>query len=94
MGDRSRRHFIRTAPLFCLGAFLLLSQVWANEGVEEVRAAPELRDKSQQQNRAHISFDSTYCDVGEVWENDEIVHTFEIRNTGTELLTINKVESG
>ena len=64
------------------------------------KAAPNRKqDKSQQeqvsaQGHPKISFDSTSYDAGEVWEGDKVSHTFNVKNTGTSQLDIEKVKAG
>ena len=41
-----------------------------------------------------ISLDSAQYDVGEIYEGEEAVHTFIVKNTGTAQLNISKVKAG
>ena len=72
--------------------------LWAEEGAKD-RASDQQKDESQQeqastQDNPKISFDSQHYDAGEVWEGDEVSHTFTVKNTGTAELTISKVRPG
>ncbi len=42
----------------------------------------------------HITIDAPEHDAGEVWENEDIVHAFVVRNTGTAQLDITNVKAG
>ncbi len=42
----------------------------------------------------HITIDTPEHDAGEVWENEDIVHAFIVRNTGTAQLDITNVKAG
>ena len=59
---------------------------------------PQKVEKKQEQapteNQPQISLDSNHYDLGEVWEGDEIVHTFTVKNTGTAELNIKDVRVG
>jgi len=46
------------------------------------------------ENQPQIYLDSTKYDVGEISEDDEIKHTFIIKNTGTAMLEIQNVKAG
>ena len=72
--------------------------LWAEEGSKKTTSDPK-KAKGQQeqataQDQPHISFDSRHYDVGDVWEGDEVVHTFTVKNTGTAQLDIHKVRPG
>ena len=41
-----------------------------------------------------ISLDPAQYDVGEIYEGEEAVHTFTVKNTGTAQLNISKVRAG
>ena len=73
--------------VFCFLIVPLSSQVWAEEKADEEVQAPL-------QKQPHISFDATSYDAGEVWEGDEIVHDFTVKNTGTTELIIARVKPG
>ncbi len=63
---------------------------------------PAVQAETQQnnQNKAaggpqpHITIDAPEYDAGEVWENEDIVHAFTVRNTGTAQLDITNVKAG
>ena len=60
----------------------------------EQQQAESTQEQVSTKNQAQISLDSNSYDVGEIWEGDEVVHTFTIKNTGTAQLTIKKVGAG
>ena len=45
-------------------------------------------------DQPHLVIDSTSHDVGEVWEGEDIIHSFIVKNTGTAPLAIKKVKAG
>ena len=68
---------------------------------EELKKKPVDRQKTESkqkqthtQNQPRISFDSQKYDAGVVWEGDEVVHTFIVKNTGTTQLDIKNVKPG
>ncbi len=42
----------------------------------------------------HIVVDASDYDAGEIWENETLIHTFVVRNTGTAQLDITQVKAG
>ena len=51
-------------------------------------------EKASAQAQPQISFDATSYDAGEVWEGDNVSHTFIVKNTGKVQLDITKVKPG
>lgn len=45
-------------------------------------------------DQPHLSIDVTDYNVGEVWEGEDIVHTFTVKNTGKAQLDITNVKAG
>jgi hypothetical protein len=45
-------------------------------------------------DQPHLVIDSANHDVGEVWEGEDIIHSFTVKNTGTAQLAIKKVKAG
>ena len=45
-------------------------------------------------DQPHLVIDSPSYDVGEVWEGEEIIHPFIIKNTGKAQLDIKNVKAG
>ena len=45
-------------------------------------------------DQPHLIIDSPKHDVGEVWEGEDIIHSFIIKNTGTAQLDIKNVKAG
>lgn len=93
-----KKHFHLITMLCFLTTSLSFQYLWAKE---EFKKPPleQRKDESKQeqvstQNQPQISFDSTHYDAGEVYESDEVVHTFTFKNTGTAQLNINKVKPG
>ena len=81
------RKYVCQMVVFCFLIVPLSSKVWAEEKADE--EAPVLLKELP-----HISFDSTSYDAGEVWEGDEVVHDFTVKNTGTAELNIARVKPG
>ncbi len=85
--------------IFCfLTMSLSFHCLWAKEGVEktplEQRKDERKQEQVPKQNQPRISFDSPNYDAGEVYEGNEVVHTFTFKNTGTAQLNIDKVKPG
>ena len=82
----------------CFLSGLLVSPVWAEEGVKQ--GTPTLNKSKAQQEQAssaekpRISFDAITYDAGEVWEGDVVSHDFIVKNTGTAELVIESVKPG
>lgn len=76
---------------------LFFHYLWAEETLKKT-PPDQQRDENQQEqvytNKPKISLDSIHYDVGEVYEGDEAVHTFTVKNTGTAQLNIAKVRAG
>ena len=73
----------------CLLAKELFKKISSDQQKVESR-----QEKALTQNQPQITINSPYFDAGEVYEGDEIVHTFKVRNTGTAQLNIEKVSAG
>ena len=52
------------------------------------------KEQAIKEGQPQISFEYNNYDVGEVWEGEEIVHAFIIKNTGTAQLNIKDVSPG
>jgi len=64
---------------------------------EKASEKQEVKNQQEQvpaQGHPKISFDSSRYDAGEVWEGDQVIHTFIVKNTGTAQLDITKVKPG
>jgi len=78
--------------------FLILfcyNNLWA-EKESKKGLSPQQKDTHQQkegytENQPTLSLDYSQYDAGVVYEGDEILHTFIIKNVGTAVLNINKV---
>lgn len=88
---RRARNYFYLVMMICFLMASLPFQVWAEEGSKKVDGHQE---QDSAQNQPRISFDSTSYDAGEVWEGDEVSHTFTVKNTGTAQLDISKVRTG
>ena len=69
------------------------------EIVPNERAADQQKADSKQKltspdDQPQISLDSTSHNVGEVWEGEDIIHTFTVKNTGRGELKIKSVKAG
>lgn len=89
--------YLITGLSFLTTSFSL--HLWAEEGLKKVRSLELAKAESQQeqssaQAQPQISFDSTSYNAGEVWEGDEVSHTFIVKNTGTAQLNISRVRPG
>lgn len=81
-----------------LATSLSLQYLWAEEELKKIPSDKQ-KDKNQQEQvstekQPKLSLDSAHYDGGEVYEGDEVVHTFTIKNTGTAQLNIKKVKPG
>ena len=45
-------------------------------------------------DQPHISIDSASHNIGELWEGEDIIHSFIVKNTGTAQLDIKNVKAG
>ena len=84
--------------VLCFLTISLPLRLWTKEGAKD-RASDQQKAESQQEqaptrDNPKISFDSHHYDAGEVWEGDEVSHTFTVKNTGTAQLNISKVRPG
>ena len=85
------RDYFYLVVLICFLMAPLSFQAWAEGGSKK---ADGQQGQASAQNQPRISFDSTSYDAGEVWEGDEVSHTFTVKNTGTVELDIKKVKTG
>jgi hypothetical protein len=60
----------------------------------ELQKVESKQEQAPTENQPQISLDSNHYDLGEVWEGDEIAHTFTVKNTGTAQLNIKNVGAG
>ena len=81
------------APSFILGG-AKIEVVPAKKAPEQQKSQSTQEKQVSTKNQAQISLDFTHYDAGEVWEGDEVFHTFTIKNTGTAQLNIKKVGAG
>jgi hypothetical protein len=51
-------------------------------------------DKSTTGDQPHLSIDPSSHNVGEIWEGDDIIHSFIVKNTGKAQLDIKNVKAG
>ena len=66
----------------------------AKKSSEQQQAERTQGQQVSTKNQPQISLDATHYDAGEVWEGDEVFHTFTVKNTGTAQLNIKKVRAG
>ncbi len=57
-------------------------------------STPSLSTPSERVNAPRIIIENPVVDLGEVMENGTVSHDFVVRNTGTELLSIEQVRPG
>ena len=93
------RKCVYLVVMFCFLIVPLSFQVWAEEELKKIATSERQKAENQQeqapaQNQPQISFDNTKYNAGEVWEGEEVSHTFIVKNTGTAQLNINKVRAG
>ena len=60
----------------------------------EPQIAESKKEAFSSESQPQISLDSIHYELGEVWEGDEIIHTFIAKNTGTAQLNIKDVRAG
>jgi len=60
----------------------------------DIQKDKSTQEKVDAQDQPHISFDLKNYDAGEVWEGEEVSHTYTFKNTGTAQLNIEKVRTG
>ena len=77
--------------MICFLVAPLSFQAWAEEGSKKVDGQQE---QASAQNQPRISFDANKFNAGEVWEGEQVVHDFTVKNTGTAELNISKVKAG
>lgn len=46
------------------------------------------------EDRPHLTIDAPDYNAGELWEGEDIIHTFTVKNTGKRLLEITNVKPG
>ena len=84
--------------LLCMLTISLSFHLWAESEVKKP-VSNQQNDKSMQeqiptQNQPKISFDYLSYDAGEVYEGEDVVHTFTVKNIGTAQLEIKSVNTG
>jgi len=94
----SAKEYLYLVVVLCFVTVSCAFHVGSERGSKSIDSGIQ-KDTSQQegsaaQNQPRISFDSTKYDAGEVWEGDEITHTFMVRNTGTAQLNLEKMSAG
>jgi hypothetical protein len=73
-----------------------VKEVVTQSGTQPV-SQPDTESKKSQTTsggQPHLVIASTTHDAGEVWEGEDIVHAFVIKNTGTAELSIKDVKAG
>jgi len=69
-------------------------EIVPDKGAPEQQKSESKKEQVTKENQPQISLDSTHYDAGEIWEGDEIVHTFTAKNIGTAQLNIKYVQPG
>ena len=88
---RASNCFYRIVLLMC---FLVVPLSFHARAEEASKTDGGQQEQASEQNQPRISFDSTSYDAGEVWEGDEVIHTFTVTNTGGAQLDISRVRTG
>jgi len=94
----AKKYFYFISTVCFLTTSLSFQYLWAKEELKKTPSIQE-KDESKQkkasaQNQPQISLDSTHYDVGEVYEGDELIHSFIVKNTGKADLNIKSVKAG
>jgi hypothetical protein len=92
------KKYLCVIALLCALTISLSFRLWAECEVEKP-VSNQQHDKSMQeqmptQNQPKISFDYFNYDAGEVYEGENVIHTFTVKNTGTAQLEIERVNTG
>ncbi len=66
----------------------------ANITPVEQESGNKQSDKSTTGDQPHLSIDPSSHNVGEIWEGEDIIHSFIVKNTGTATLDIKNVKAG
>ena len=94
----AKKYFYFIIMLCFLTTSLSFHYLWAQEALNKTpsnqQKAGSKKEQLSKENQPQVPIDSTQYDVGEVYEGDELVHTFIVKNTGTALLTIKDVKAG
>ena len=68
------------------------------KGANITTVTQESVEKQSGQNatgdQPHLSIDPSSYNVGEIWEGNDIIHSFTVKNTGTAKLVIKNVKAG
>lgn len=84
----------KSAPSYSIkGSNITITPAAKPAGQQEVQGGGG-KGMSPGGNQAHLAIDSLDYNVGEVWEGEDIVHTFIVKNTGTAQLDITNVKAG
>jgi len=93
-----KKYFCLATVLCFVTTSFFLQYLWAEEALKKTpldqQKAKGKQEKVPAQNNPRITLDSIQYDAGEVYEGDEIVHAFIVKNEGTAQLNIKKVEAG
>lgn len=92
------KKYLYLIALLCFLAISFSFHSWAEkrskEGVPDRERPENQQEQAPVQDQPRISFDAIKYDAGEVWEGEEVAHTFIVKNTGTAQLDIKNVRAG
>ncbi len=91
-----KKYFQLISMLCLLTIFLSFQCLGADESLDRTPSNQQkiMGKQAPAQNQPKISIDSYHYDAGEVYEGDELIHTFIVKNTGTAELNIKNVKPG
>ena len=93
-----KKHLSVVITCFLLTLLLSAAYVRTQEILEHITPEPQKVESIQKEvtgnNQPHLVIPDSVYNAGEVYESDEIVHLFTVKNTGTSELVIKDVKAG
>ena len=84
--------------LYFLATSFAFQPSWAKEASKKTlpdqQKVESTQEKAPPQNQPQISIDSLRYSVGDIYEGEDVIHAFIVKNTGTAELNISKVKAG
>ena len=94
----SEKKYVFIFVLCFLTTILFFSHLSAKEvsmkTVSDQQKAVDAQEKVPAEKQPQITIDATRHDVGEIYDDESIVHSFTVKNTGTAELNIKRVKAG